>query len=138
MEIIRVLISKRNAAILAAIVAFSSAALGQSAGHKPSMSKAKAAKIAEEVSILDHVWLDAARNRDTGTMAWLFSDGFVEVHPGGQIVNKAQQIAQITNLANENLTLYPSDIQLRYISPDVAVMTDITHIAGEIGPIKYN
>jgi len=24
--------------------------------------------------ILDHIWLDAAHNRDTGTMAWLFAD----------------------------------------------------------------
>ncbi len=140
MGVIQMWISKRNAVILAAIVAFSPAALGQPTrtSHKPAMSKAEAANVAETVSILDHVWLDAAHNRDTGTMAWLFSDGFVEVHPGGQIVNKAQQIAQIKNPDRENLKLYPSNIQVRYVAPDVAVMTDITHIEGESGGIKYN
>ncbi len=37
---------------------------------------------------MDHIWLDAAHNRDTGTMDWLFADNFVEIHPGGFIVNK--------------------------------------------------
>jgi hypothetical protein len=48
--------------------------------------------IAEAVSVLDHIWLDAAFNHDTGTMAWLFAKDFVEVHPGGEIVNGQQQI----------------------------------------------
>ena len=138
MRVIEMLVSKRNSVIVAAIVVFSSAAFGQSISHEPGMSEAKVAKIARTVSVLDHVWLDAAHNRDTGTMAWLFADNFVEVHPGGQLVDKALQLAQIKNPDRGNLVLYPSDIQVRYVSPDVAVLTDVTHITGESGGITYN
>lgn len=138
MRVTGTLASRHNAVIIAAIMVCSSVALGQPAGHKPAMSKAKAANIAETVSVLDHVWLNAAHNRDTGTMAWLFSDGFVEVHPGGQMVDKAEQIAQIKNPDRGNLALYPDNIQVRYVSPDVAILTDITHITGESGGITYN
>ena len=138
MRVMEMLVSRRNAVIVAAIVMCSSAALGQSISRPPGMSEAEAAKIAETVSVLDHVWLNAAHNRDTGTMAWLFSEGFVEVHPGGPMVNKAEQIAQIKEPGRANLLLYPSDIQVRYVSPDVAVLTDITHIKGVSGGVTYN
>lgn len=82
--------------------------------------------IAETVSVLDHVWLDAARNRDITTMAWLFADGFVEVHAGGGIVNKQQQIDQIKDPKGELVEIHPDDIQVRYVSPDVALLTDTT------------
>ena len=88
--------------------------------------------IARTVSVLDHVWLDAAYNHDTGTMAWLFTDNFVEVHPGGEIVNKQQQLDQIEQLKpGAGLqALHPDDIQVRYASPDVAFLTDTTTIQG--------
>jgi ketosteroid isomerase-like protein len=82
--------------------------------------------IAETVSVLDHVWLDAAHNRDLTTMAWLFADGFVEVHAGGEIVNKQQQINQIKDPKDELIEIHPDDIQMRYVSSDVAVLTDTT------------
>ncbi|MGH9377024.1 MAG: nuclear transport factor 2 family protein [Terriglobia bacterium] len=138
MKVIKMSSSKRTTLILAAIAMFSSAAFCQSISHPPGMSEAEVARIAKTVSVLDHVWLNAAHNRDTGTMGWLFSEGFVEVHPGGPMVNKAQQLAQIKNPSRGNLVLYPSDIQVRYVSPDVAILTDITHITGHSGGIAYN
>ena len=94
--------------------------------------------VAKTVTILDHIWLDAAHNRDTETMAWLFADNFVEIHPGGDIVNKQQQIDQIADPQRPNLELHPDEIQVRYASPDVAVLTDVTTIRGLSGGVNYN
>ncbi|MGH9355549.1 MAG: nuclear transport factor 2 family protein [Terriglobia bacterium] len=138
MRVLQMLASRRSAVTVAVIVMCSSAALGQSPNHPAGVSDAEIAKIAKTVSVLDHVWLNAAHNRDPGTMAWLFSEGFVEVHPGGPMVNKAEQIAQIKEPGRANLILYPSDIQVRYVSPDVAILTDITHIKGVSGGVTYN
>jgi uncharacterized protein (TIGR02246 family) len=85
---------------------------------------------AELVSVLDHVWLNAARNRDTTTMSWLFSDQFVEMHAGGQVVDKEKQVGQIRNSATDLTEIHPDDIQVRYVSPDVAILTDTTTIKG--------
>src|SRR5579862_2350916 len=91
------------------IAASGAAALGQA--KKPaSASESGAATIA----VMDHIWLDAAHNRDTGTMDWLFASDFVEVHPGGFIVNKKEQIDQIRDpkmILNE---IHPDEIQVRY------------------------
>ncbi len=77
------------AASFLVIVATAALALGQTP------KKMSQEDVAGTVSVMDHIWLNAAHNRDTGTMAWLFADNFVEIHPGGEIVNKAQQIDQI-------------------------------------------
>ena len=76
-------------------------------------------------------WLNAARNRDTDTMAWLFADDFVEMHNGGSVVNKAKQIEQIKSSTTDLTEIYPSDIQVRYVSPDAAILTDVTTIKGD-------
>ena len=91
----------------------------------------------EIVKVLDHIWLDAAYNHDTGTMAWLFAKDFVEVHPGGEIVNGQQQIDQIKDPKNSMKELHPDNIQVRYASPDVAVLTDTTTIRSQSGT-PYN
>jgi ketosteroid isomerase-like protein len=103
-----------------------SMAVGQSTQQPKRAGSAVGENITETVSVLDHVWLDAARNRDTGTMAWLFADGFVEVHAGGEIVNKQQQIDQIKDPKGELVEIHPDDIQVRYASEDVAFLTDTT------------
>jgi ketosteroid isomerase-like protein len=119
-------------AILVVAVASGAIALGQSP------TKAGQEDVARTVTILDHVWLDAAHNRDTETMAWLFADNFVEIHPGGDIVNKQQQIDQIADLQRPALELHPEEIQVRYASPDVAVLTDSTVIHGLSGGVNYD
>ena len=120
------------AVFLVVVIASGAVALGQSS------KKVVQEDVAKTAAILDHVWLDAAHNRDTETMAWLFADNFVEVHPGGDIVNKQQQIAQIEDPQRANLELHPDDIQVRYASPDVAVLTDVTTIRGLSGGVNYN
>jgi ketosteroid isomerase-like protein len=107
-------------------------------GHAPKKPASTTESPAATIAIMDHIWLDAAHNRDTGTMDWLFASDFVEVHPGGFIVNKKQQIDQIRDpqlILNE---IHPDDIQVRYVSPDVAVITDTTMIRGESAGVKYN
>jgi ketosteroid isomerase-like protein len=90
------------------------------------------------IAVMDHIWLDAAHNRDTATLQWLFADDFVEVHPGGFIVNKQEQIDQIMDPQRVLNEIHPDDIQVRYISPDVAVLTDTTTIKGASGGVTYN
>src|SRR6266436_5075121 len=79
------------ALFLVVMIASGAVALGQSS------KKTSEEDVAKTVAILDHIWLDAAHNGDTETMAWLFADNFVEIHPGGFIVNKKEQIDQIAD-----------------------------------------
>jgi ketosteroid isomerase-like protein len=120
------------AASLIVVIATAALALGQTP------KKAGQEDVAATVSVMDHIWLDAAHNRDTGTKAWLFADDFVEIHPGGEIVNKTQQIDQIKDPMLENLELHPDDIDVRYASPDVGVVLDTTTIRGTSGGVKYD
>jgi ketosteroid isomerase-like protein len=122
------------AAILIFLMASGVVALGQ-AQKKPST---QGEDVAATIAILDHIWLDAARNRDTGTLDWLFADDFVEVHPGGFIVNKREQIDQIRDPQRILNEIHPDDINVRYVSPDVAVLTDTTTIKGTSGGVTYD
>lgn len=119
--------------ILILLTACFSIALGQSRARPIGQSE----NVAETVSVLDHVWLDAAHNQDTATMAWLFAKDFVEVHPGGEVVNGQQQIDQIKDPKNPITELHPENIQVRYASSDVAVLTDTTTIRSQTGA-PYN
>jgi ketosteroid isomerase-like protein len=115
------------------ILATGAVALGQ--------APKKAATVGEDaatVAILDHIWLDAAHNRDTGTLQWLFADDFVEIHPGGFIVNKQEQIDQISDPQRTLNELHPDNIEVRYVSADVAVLTDVTTIRGTSGGVNYD
>jgi len=114
------------------IVASAAVALGQAPG------KASDENVAGTVSILDHVWLDAAHNHDGETAAWLFAENFVEIHPGGILVTKQQQVDMIKNVKLGDLAIQSSDIQVRYASPDVAVLTDTTTIRGTQGETNYS
>lgn len=113
------------------IVASGTAALGQAP------AKTAGEDVAGTVSIFDHVWLDAAHNHDGETADWLFADGFVEIHPGGFLVNKKQQVDMIANTQLGDLAIQSKDIQVRYASPDVAVLTDLTTISGKQGESNY-
>jgi ketosteroid isomerase-like protein len=120
------------ATCLLVIVATSALAVGQTP------AKANQEDAAATISVMDHIWLNAAHNRDTGTMAWLFADDFVEIHPGGEIVNKTEQIDQIKDASRENLELHPDDIKVLYTSADVGVLLDTTTIRGISGGVKYD
>ena len=115
------------------IVASGVVALAQSPGKR-----ATGEDVAATVAVFDHIWLDAAHNRDTGTLDWLFADDFVEVHPGGFIVNKQEQIDQIRDPQRILNEIHPDNIQVRYASPDVGVLTDTTTIRGESGGVRYD
>jgi ketosteroid isomerase-like protein len=116
------------------LIASGTVALGQ----VPNKPAAAGEDVAATIAIMDHIWLDAAHNRDAGTLNWLFTDDFVEVHPGGFIVNKQQQIDQIMDPQRTLNELHPDGIQMRYVSADVAVLTDTTTIKGTSGGVSYN
>jgi ketosteroid isomerase-like protein len=120
------------AACFLVLVATAALALGQTP------KKMSQEDVAETVSVMDHIWLDAAHNRDTGTMAWLFADNFVEIHPGGEIVNKTEQIDQIKDTSRDINEIHPDDIKVLYTSPDAAVVLDTTTIRGLSGGVKYD
>lgn len=123
---------------LAATIVFLIASGAVALGQAPKKPAAAGGDAAATIAIMDHIWLDAAHNRDTGTLEWLFADDFVEVHPGGFIVNKRQQIDQIMDPQRTLNELHPDDIQVRYVSPDVAVLTDTTTIRGASGGVTYD
>src|ERR1700689_3867512 len=104
------------------IIASGAVALGQ-APKKPAVT---GEDVAGTVNILDHIWLDAAHNHDGETAAWLFADKFVEIHPGGILVSKQQQVDMIKDPQLGDLAIQSDDIQVRYASADVAVLTDRT------------
>jgi len=116
------------------IIALVAVALGQA----PKKPAGAGEDVAGTVAILDHVWLDAAHNHDGDTAAWLFADNFVEIHPGGFLVTKQQQVDMIANTKLGDLAIQSSDIQVRYASPDVAVLTDTTTIRGTQGETNYS
>ncbi len=117
------------------IIASGAAALGQAPKKK---TAAPGEDIAATAAIMDHIWLDAAHNRDTATLEWLFTDDFVEIHPGGEIVNKQQQIDQIKDPQRSLNEIHPDNIDVRYASPDVAVVLDTTTIRGTNGGVNYD
>jgi ketosteroid isomerase-like protein len=121
------------AATVVLILALGAVVAGQ-APKKP----AAASEGAATVAIMDHIWLDAARNHDGETASWLFADGFVEIHPGGFLVDKQQQVDMISNTKLGDLQIQSADIQVRYASPDVAVLTDTTTIHGTQGDVPYD
>lgn len=122
----------------AAATMFMIASAAVALGQAPKKTAAPGEDVAGTVSILDHIWLDAARNHDAETASWLFADDFVEIHPGGFMVNKQQQVDMIGNSKLGDLQIQSKDIQVRYASPDVAVLTDTTTIRGTQGDVPYD
>jgi uncharacterized protein (TIGR02246 family) len=128
----------RRAYGLAVTILFMIASGAVALGQAPKKTAATGEDVASTVAILDHIWLDAAHNHDGETAAWLFADDFVEIHPGGIIVSKKQQVDMIKDAQLGDLQIQSSDIQVRYASPDVAVLTDTTRIRGTQGETKYD
>jgi len=128
----------RRAYVLATSVILIIASGVVSLGQAPKKPVATGEDVAGTVAILDHVWLDAARNHDGETAAWLFADNFVEIHPGGFLVSKEDQVNMIADSQHGDLQIHPEDIQVRYASPDVAILTDTTSIQGTQGGVKYD
>ena len=61
----------------------------------------------------------------------------MEIHPGGDIVDRTQQIDQIKDSSRSFAEIYPADIDVRYISPEVAMLLDTTTIRGLQGGVNY-
>jgi hypothetical protein len=122
--------------VLASTILLIAASGAVALGQAP--SKTAGEDVATTVSILDHVWLDAAHNHDGETADWLFAHDFVEIHPGGILVNKQQQVDMIKDTKLGDIAIQSTDIQVRYASPDVAVLTDTTTIRGMQGESNYS
>lgn len=86
--------------------------------------------VADQLKELDRQWLHAGLTRDTDYLSALFADDFVEVHAGGEVVNKQQQIQQIKSPNRVMKELHPDDIHVRCLSSDLALLTDTMSMAG--------
>lgn len=122
-------------AICLAIAATAALALGQT--PKPAGKMASHEGVAATIAVMDHIWLDAARNNDGNAASWLFADDFVEIHPGGNIVDRKQQIDQIKDTSRSFEEIHPDEIDVRYISADAAVLLDTTTARGLQGGVTY-
>ena len=112
---------------------------GKMGGHMVQMSGMMShEEAAKTIAVMDHIWLNAARNRDAGTLEWLFANDFIEIHPGGSIVDGKEQIDQIKDTSRNIDEIHPDDIDVRYISPDAAVVLDTTTLRGNSGGVTYN
>ena len=110
-----------------AVTAFLILACGcsRAAPKKPATD---AEDVAETGSILDHVWLDAAHNHDGDTAAWLFADDFHR-DSSREDLSWTRKTAGGHDWQHQTRRPRPfshSDVQVRYASPDVAVLTDLT------------
>jgi ketosteroid isomerase-like protein len=119
-----------------AVAATAALATGQTPGKKSGLMSHEDVK--GTIAVLDHIWLDAAHNSDTGTMSWLFANDFVEIHPGGDLANRQEQIDQIKDATRTVSEIHPDDIDVRYATSDVAMLLDTTTIRGTSGGVNYD
>jgi hypothetical protein len=49
--------------------------------QKREVNNSQMEDVTQTISVLDHIWFDAAYNRDLGELAWLFASNFGEIHP---------------------------------------------------------
>ena len=120
---------------VAALAATAGFALGQTPQKMGGMTSREDA--AATIAVMDHVWLNAARNNDALTAAWVFADDFVEIHPGGDIVDRTEQINEIKDPSRKFDEIHPDDIDVRYVTADVAMLLDTTTIRGPQGGVNY-
>jgi|HubBroStandDraft_2_1064218.scaffolds.fasta_scaffold192647_2 ketosteroid isomerase-like protein len=94
-------------------------------------SGAKNDKAAQEIVDLRNKFMDAEENRDMAFLDKIFADDFVAFNPQGQMLNKAQQLA---NLSRPDRTLKVEnarDTQVRfYGNGDVAILTEHVTVDG--------
>jgi len=120
---------------LVALAATAGFALGQTPQKIGKMTSREDA--AATIAIMDHVWLNAARNNDAQTASWVFADDFVEIHPGGDIVDRTEQINEIRDPSRKFDEIHPDDIDVRYVTADVGMLLDTTTIRGPQGGVNY-
>jgi uncharacterized protein (TIGR02246 family) len=104
--------------------------------------KAKDQEVVPLIRVLDHIWLNSARNHDSIPQLWLFADEFVEVHSGGEVVDGPTQAAQIGNASYPVAEIHPDEIIAHYVSSDTVVTMDTTTIGrtrdGKTNTAKYH
>ena len=92
---------------------------------------AKNEKAAQEIVDLRNKFMDAEENRDMAFLDKIFADDFVAFNPQGQMLNKTQQLA---NLSRPDRTLKVEnarDTQVRfYGNGDVAILTEHVTVDG--------
>lgn len=117
-------------AIIAVAAALAFLGLGQVMAGQGDRRKDQNADVAKIVSDLDHQWLGHARTRQTKYLRELFTDDFVEILDGGQILTKAQLIGSIEASNTQMDVLDADQIQVSKVAPNLAILTDRTTIKG--------
>jgi ketosteroid isomerase-like protein len=86
--------------------------------------------VTKVVTDLDHQWLEHARTHKTQFLLTLFTDDFVEILDGGQILTKAQLIGSLAANNTQMTHLDADDIQVSQVTTNLVVLTDRTTIKG--------
>jgi ketosteroid isomerase-like protein len=121
-------IGKLPAIAVAAALAFFGS--GEVMAKQDDRSKDQNAEVAKIITDLDHQWLGHARTRQIQYLQELFTDDFVEILDGGQILTKAQLIKSIEASNTQVDVLDADQIQVSQVSPNLAILTDRTTIKG--------
>ena len=91
-----------------------------------------------QIESIVHEWLSAALKYDTDRLSQLWTDQWVEMHPDGRVINKAEQLAQFRAPGHRLDELHADDIDVRYCTNGAAILTDTTSIKGHMGSNEYS
>jgi len=115
-----------GAVAFTALLAISSPALGQ----MPDEDAAQLRVVGPEVVRLDQKWANAVRLGHTDYLEKLLATGFIEMQPGGKVLNKRERIDQIKSSQHQVEEILLDKIQVLYASPSVAIVTDTATSGG--------
>jgi ketosteroid isomerase-like protein len=85
----------------------------------------------KELLAIDHNWVDAATNGDTGYLKSIFTDQMFEVEADGHVADTAEMLKGIGTRSPGQFEGYCDQIQIRGIYEDTAVLTDRRVLKGK-------
>jgi len=109
---------------LVAALAVSTTAIAQDTGRKSEGTVSRSV-LEQQLWKLDQQWLDAVQNRKMAFLDQMWTDQFVEILPGGKVVNKAKQMKMLAKAARRPGSVSTrDDFKLRAVYGNVALATD--------------
>jgi len=110
--------------VLMAALAVSMTAIAQDTGQK-SEGAASRSNLEQKLWKLDQQWLDAVQNRKMAFLDQMWTGQFVEILPGGKVVNKAEQMKMLAKAPRRpGSGSTRDDFKLRAVYGNVALATD--------------
>jgi len=117
---------KRILIIAVITMATSALALGQTTDKKA----ARSSNVEQELIKLDKEWTEANVRGDTATLDRIFADDYTVTNVQGEVLTKAQAIANLKSGVNKTESSTPDNYTLR-VYGDTAVMTHRSTTKGQ-------